>query len=66
MTLHTKLSTWIAVVSVILTAFVTLPTFHNMVLVAANIGVLALLIWVAHQEGRSAHKKEIKNADNIG
>jgi hypothetical protein len=58
MTLHTKLSTWIAVVSVILTAFVTLPTFHNLLLVGANIGVLALLIWVAHHEGRRHKENE--------
>jgi hypothetical protein len=50
----TRGSTWLAVLSVLLTAFTALSTATNMKILAANAVLLAILICVARHEGRHA------------
>lgn len=51
-------STWAVVVSVCLTAFAALPTFPSVVVHILNVGVLAMVVWLAHHEGRKAGKND--------
>ena len=49
MTFHTKLSTWVAVVSLLLTTFSALPTLTSLCLHAVNVPVLVLLVYVSRK-----------------
>jgi hypothetical protein len=50
MTFHTRLSTWIVVVSIIITAFSAFPSWPSFWIHVANVGVLALALTAAHHE----------------
>jgi len=52
MIIRSKPSVWIAVVSILLTAFIALPTFHNYCILAIIIALQVVLIWEARHEGR--------------
>jgi hypothetical protein len=52
MMIHTRPSTWIAVLSVLITAFAALPTWPSFFIHVANIGVLIVLVWAARHEGK--------------
>jgi len=52
MIIKSKLSVWIAVVSIVLTAMITLATFHNYLILAFIILLNAGMIWQARHEGR--------------
>jgi hypothetical protein len=54
MTIHTRLSTWVVVVSILITAFSAFPSWPSALLHLANVPVLALALWLAHHEGRKA------------
>lgn len=50
---HTRLSTWIAVVIFLASAFTALPTFHNLIITAMQIPLLFILIVISHEEGKA-------------
>ncbi len=56
--LHAKPSTWAAVVSMLLTVFTAQPTIASLVVHLCNVGVLALVIYLAHYEGR--HEERVQ------
>ncbi len=62
--LHAKPSTWAAVASLILTGFMSQPTLASLIVHLANIGVLALVIYLAHWEGRSAAGEQALRRQN--
>jgi hypothetical protein len=53
-TFHTKLSTWLVVASLILTAFIALPTWHNISIGAIIVVLQVVLVWQARREGRDS------------
>ena len=51
MTIHTRLSTWVVVFSIMITAFSAFPSWPSALMHIANIPILALALWLAHNEG---------------
>lgn len=52
MVIHTRLSTWVVVASVVITGFTAFPSWPSFWIHLANIPVLALALWLAHHEGK--------------
>jgi hypothetical protein len=53
---HTYPSTYLAICSFALTGFMAYPSFGSFIVHMANAGLLALVLWVAHWEGRNVRK----------
>jgi hypothetical protein len=58
MTIHTRLSTWVIVVSILITAFSAFPSWPSVITHALNVPILAFALWLAHWEGRNEGRKE--------
>ncbi len=56
MVIHSRPSTWIAVVSILLTAFIALPTLHNYMILGIIVLVDILLVFQARREGKQIEK----------
>ena len=52
MKIHTRLSTWFVVVSVLMTTFTAFPSWPSAVVHVINIAVLGLALWLARNEGK--------------
>lgn len=64
--LHAKPSTWAAVVSMLLTVFTSQPTIASLVAHLVNVGILAMVIYLAHWEGRSAAGEQALRRQQAG
>jgi hypothetical protein len=53
---HTRLSTWLVVASILITAFAAFPSWPSFWIHVFNIFVLVLVLFVAHGEGRQDEK----------
>jgi hypothetical protein len=54
----TRFSTWIVVVSIIITSFSAFPSWPSFLLHSANVLVLLLALVVAHHEGKRIGSKK--------
>jgi hypothetical protein len=52
MVIRSRPSIWLMVVSMVLVAFIALPTFHNYCIFGIIILLQVVLIWQARHEGR--------------
>lgn len=57
MMIHSRLSTWMGVLSILISAFTSLPAGVNHYILAFNILLMVAIIWRARHEGKQVYKQ---------